>query len=86
MAIDSERIVILPVVDWGGEEKARVAIRIKDKVEDAKNQILEQTGFTLKSQRLVVGEVELEGEMTWDIFPDLRDGTRIQLTVVIDEV
>ena len=81
-----ERVVVLSVVDWSGEERARIAARGSDRVSMGQEQIWEQTGVRVCAQRLVLGEVELEGSMLWSGLPGLRDGTTVQLTVVVDEV
>ena len=79
--------VVMPVLDWGGEERARIAVRRSDSVSvsRAHEQICEQTGVAISSQRLVLGDVMLEGAMIWSTF-DIQNGTTIQLTVVVDEV
>ena len=81
-----ERVVVLSVVDWSGEERARIAARGSDRVSMGQEQIWEQTGVRTCAQRLVLGEVELEGSMRWSSFPGLRDGSTVQLTVVVDQV
>ena len=78
--------VLLSVVDWAGEEKARMLVIRSDTVAKGQEQIREQSGVPVRSQRLVLGEVKLEGWMRWDRFPDLRDGTTVHMTVVIEEV
>ena len=79
-------MVVLSVVDWSGEERARMAVRGSDSVLLGQEQICEQTGVCVTNQRLVLGEVELEGSMLWGSLPHLREGSTVQLTVIGDMV
>jgi hypothetical protein len=81
-----ERVMEFSVVDWSGEERARVAVRGSDRVSLGQEQICEQTGVRVGDQRLVLGDMELYGAMFWGRFPSLRDGSTVQLTVVTDQV
>ena len=79
-------IVYMSVVDWSGEERAKLAVRGSDSVLDGQLQIAQQTGVKTSAQRLVLGEVELKDSMTWGSIPGWRDGSTMQLTVVDDIV
>jgi len=77
---------MLSMVDWGGEERARVVVRASEFVLRIQKQIWEQTGVRVSDQRLVFGEVEMEGAMSLTNSPGLREGTIIQLTVIANKV
>ena len=79
-----ERVVLLSVVDWSGEERAKLAVRGSDSVLDGQLQIKDQTGVETSAQRLVLGELELKPSMKWGSIPGWLDGTTVQLTVVND--
>ena len=79
-------LICLSVVDWGGEERGRMLVRLSDTVLVGQKQIAEQTGIPVSAQRMVFGETELDGSMLWGSFHGLRDGSTVQLTVVDNQV
>ena len=79
-------VICLSVVDWGGEEKGHMLVRLSDTVLVGQKQITEQTGIPVSAQRMVFGETELNGSMLWGSFHGLRDGSTVQLTVVVNQV
>ena len=86
LAEHEEVVLVLSVVDWSGEERARMAVRTSDQVSSGQLQIAEQTGVAVEFQRLVLGDVELEGGQTWASLNGIQDGSVVQLTVVVNEV
>lgn len=84
-AVVDESLIEVSVVDWGGEERAVLAVRKTETVLTGMMQIQEQTGVAISQQRLVVGETELLPSMLWEELPALPRFTTVQLTVLIDE-
>ena len=78
-------ILYLFVVDWEGEEKARMQVRPSDTVLVGMQQIEDQIGVHPRMQRLVCLEEQLLSKMLWSDCKSVRDGSNIQLTVVTKE-
>jgi len=73
----------LSVVDWGGEERARLLVLESDTVLVGMQQIEEQLGVAPRCQRLVVGEQQLtEGEI-WSQC-GVSDWSTVQLTILVE--
>jgi len=73
----------LSVVNWGGEEQARLLVLESDTVMFGMQQIEEQLGVPPRCQRLVVGEEQLaEGEI-WLQY-GVSDWSTVQLTVIVE--
>jgi hypothetical protein len=71
------------VVNWGGEEVARVEVLPLDKVLVGQIQIEEQIGVPPHQQRLVHGEQQLEEAEPWSTY-GVRNWSTVQLTVIND--
>jgi len=74
----------MSVVDWGGEESARMEVHPSDKVLVGMRQIEEQLGGPPYRQRLVVGEHQLGEDETWSEC-GASDWSTVQLTIVCEE-
>jgi len=73
----------LSVVDWGGEERARLLVLESDTVLVGMQQIEDQLGVAPRCQRLVVGEQQLtEGEI-WSQC-GVSDWSTVQLTILVE--
>ena len=73
----------LSVVDWGGEEMARMEVRPSDTVLVGMLQVEEQLGVAPCRQRLVVGERQLGEEDVWSVCGVL-DWSTVQLTMIVE--
>ena len=71
----------MSIVDWGGEESARIEVRPSDKVLVGMRQIDEQLGVAPWRQRLVFGEHQLEEHETWSEI-GVSDWSMVQLTII----
>ena len=58
-------LIHISVVNWGGEEVARVEVLPSDTVLVGQLQIEDQIGVPPKNQRLVLGEKQLEETECW---------------------
>ena len=76
-------MIHLSVVNWGGEEVARVEVLPSDTVLVGQLQIEEQIGVPPRSQRLVLGERLLEETECWSGVPDWSS---VQITVIKDVI
>ena len=75
---------LMSVVDWGGEETARIFVRASDKVLVGMLQIEEILAVPSYRQRLVVGERQLEEDEMWSGC-GVMDGSTVQLTIICEE-
>ena len=73
----------LSVVDWGGEEKARLQVLQSDIVLVGMRQIVEHIGVAPRDQRLVFGEQQLEENVVWSEY-GVVDWSTIQLTTIVE--
>ena len=76
-------VVYLSVVDWGGEEIARMKVLPSDTVLVGMLQVEEQLGVAPCRQRLVVGERQLGEEDVWSVCGVL-DWSTVQLTIIVE--
>ena len=76
-------ILYLFVVNWAGEEKARMQVRPSDTVLVGMRQVEEQLGVAPCRQRLVVGERQLGEEDVWSVCGVL-DWSTVQLTIIVE--
>ena len=74
----------MSVVDWGGEELARMDVRASDKVLVGIQQIEEELGVPPCRQRLLFGERQLVEDERWSVCGVL-DWSTVQLTIVSEE-
>ena len=74
-------IIHLSVVNWGGEEVARVEVLPSDTVLVGQLQIEDQIGVPPCKQRLVLGEEQLEETELWSVYGVL-DWSSVQITVI----
>ena len=73
----------LIVVNWSGEEVARLEVRPSDLVLVGMRQIEEQLGVPVSRQMLVCDEDLLESGQIWSSYSCVRDWSTIQLTTVV---
>ena len=73
----------LSVVNWEGEEKARLQVFQSDIVLVGMRQIEEQIGVPPRNQRLVLGEQQLEEDMMWLEYGAVN-WSAIQLTTIVE--
>jgi hypothetical protein len=73
----------MSIVNWGGEELARIEVRPSDKVLVGMRQIDEQLGVASWRQRLVLGENQLEEDKVWSEC-GVSDWSTVQLTIVCE--
>jgi len=71
----------LSVVDWGGEEIARLEVRSSDTVLVGMRQVEEQLGVSPCKQRMVVGEHKLEELELWS-GRGVSNWSTVQLTII----
>jgi len=71
----------LSVVNWGGEEIARLDVRSSDTVLVGMRQVEEQLGVPPCKQRMVVGEHELKEADEWSGC-GVSDWSAVQLTII----
>ena len=76
-------VVYLSVVDWGGEEIARMKVLPSDTVLVGMLQVEDQLGVPPRSQRLVVGERQLGEEDAWSVC-GFSDWLTVQLTIIVE--
>ena len=76
-------MIRMSVVDWGGEESARMEVRPSDKVLVGMRQIEKQLGVPPCRQRLVFGEHQLGEDEVWSECGVL-DWSTVQLTIVCE--
>ena len=76
-------VVHLSVVDWGGEEIARMEVRPSDTVLVGMLQVEEQLGVPPRSQRLVGGERQLGEEDAWSVC-GVSDWSTVQLRIIVE--
>ena len=74
-------IIHLSVVNWGGEEVARVEVLPSDTVVVGQLQIEDQIGVPPRNQRLVHGEQQLDATESWSAYGVL-DWSSVQVTVI----
>ena len=74
-------MIHLSVVNWGGEEIARVEVIPSDTVRVGQLQIEDQIGAPPRNQRLVHGEQQLNATESWSACGVL-DWSSVQLTVI----
>ena len=72
----------LIVVNWSGDEVARLEVRPSDTVIVGMRQIEEQLGVSVARQMLVCGEDELEAGQAWSTYGSVRDWSTVQLTTL----
>ena len=72
----------LIVVNWSGDEIARLEVQPSDTVVVGMRQIQEQLGVPVTRQMLVCGEDALEKDQTWSTYLSVRDWSTIQLTTM----
>lgn len=77
----------LPVLDnMSGEERGRMFINPEDTVQAGQLQFEAQTGVSVSSQRMFLGDLQLDGRMKWGNFQSLGNGTPIRIEVVLQKV
>jgi len=74
----------MSVLEWVGEELARMDVRASDKVLVGMQQIEEELGVPPCRQRLVFGERQLVEDERWSVCGVL-DWSTVQLTIVFEE-
>ena len=79
--VDIVAMIHLSVVNWGGEEVARVEVLPSDTVLVGQLQIEDQIGVPPCKQRLVLGEEQLEETELWSVYGVL-DWSSVQITVI----
>ena len=72
----------LIVLNWSGEEIARLEVRPSDLVLTGMRQVEEQLGVPVARQMLVCYEDLLEAGQVWSSYSSVRDWSTIQLTTV----
>ena len=75
----------LIVVNWSGDDIARMEVEPSDTVLTGMLQIEEQLGVSVSRQRLVCDEDALEAEEVWSTYASVRDWVTIQLTTLVQE-
>ena len=73
----------MSVVDWGGEESARMEVRPSDKVLVGMRQIEEQMNVPPCRQRLVIDEHQLKEDEVWSEC-GVSNWSTVQLTIVCE--
>ena len=78
-----ESEIHLSIVNWGGDEVARVEVLPSDNVLLGQKQIEDQIGVPPHKQRLVHGEQQLEEGGLWSAYGVL-DWSTVQLTIILE--
>ena len=76
-------VIHLSVVNWGGEEMARMEVLPSDTVLVGMLQVEDQLGVAPCRQRLVVEERQLGEEDVWSVC-GVSDWSTVQLTIIVE--
>lgn len=79
-------LIRIRVLNWAGDEVARMEVPLREAVLVGLSQIADQLGVSVSRLRLVFGEREMEGASLFSSYVGLQDWSSVQLTVLSEEI